>query len=177
MKKKTFLTLALSVLILSQCAPISDMQQPKKIDPAQSKAIERAKPPHSGSGQSGSYGLYDYTVYTYSVKIRATSGVVRISYIDVFDINRDGRFDSVFAFQDGVWRFVSTLGPEYRLIPNSTSSDVLKDYLGLAYHAKREIQERNTRAAEQKQRAEAEAYRRYQEDVRNGVIHQPYYSR
>lgn len=170
MKHQIPLLIIMTALFLSQCAPIQDMSQPKKITPTQSQAIERAKPKHVGTGQSGSYGLYDYTVYNHSVKIRATSGVVRISYIDVFDINRDGYLDSVFAFQDGVWRFVSTLGPQYRLIPNSTSSDVLRDYIGLAHHAKREIDARNARAAEQKRRAEIEAFQQYQEGVQQGTI-------
>ncbi len=172
MKLLPFLTLV-CVMFLSNCAPLQDIQQPKKVSMTESKQIERSKPKHIGYGESGSYGLYDYTVYKHSVSIKAP-GVVLINFADVYDINKDGYYDSVFVFQEGAWRFASTLGPEYRLIPNSTSSSVLRDHIGLASVARNQINERRAREAERKRREQEEAFRQYQEGVRNGTI-QPYY--
>lgn len=130
---KTFVTISFSFLLV-HCAPFGTLD---KVNPEQSKLIEKSKPKNLGSSQLYSYGMFDCRVFKYSVTVRPTSGASIYTEIEVHDLNRNERFDSVWAKnQDGKWYFGTTLGSEYRLMDNSLPRDVINDYLNLASKAK-----------------------------------------
>ena len=128
------------------------------ITPSSSEAVRKAQPQHVGGGQNGSYGLYDFTVYDYSVVIKATSAVVTVTNVTVYDLNKDGSLDSVFVLEHGLWKFGTLLGPQYRLIPSTASSSLLNDYLGLGNYARRDIRIRNEAAARRQKESQERIY-------------------
>jgi hypothetical protein len=164
MKTKSFFPILLIALFLTNCA---QFQFQPKITSAASEAVRKAQPKHVGDGQYGSYGLYDFTVYSHSVVIKATSAVVIITDVTVYDLNRDGSLDSIFVLEDGVWKFATYLGPRYRLIESTASKSLLDDYIGLGNHARRDIRIRNAAAARRQKEAQERTYLYYQ-DISSG---------
>lgn len=151
MKRLKMLLLTLiSTLFLSQCAGLNVFKTKPQIP------VEQAKPKHVGPGETGSYGLYDYVVYRWSVSIKAVSPVVTVTEAQVYDMNRDGRLDSVFVYQKGAWYFISLLGPQYRLIPNTADKSILRDYLMLANYARKEVARKKEALQKQKKESSQE---------------------
>jgi hypothetical protein len=156
MKTKSFLVTILITLFLTNCGQFQ-MFKPA-VTPSSSEAVRKAQPKHIGDGQSGSYGLYDFTVYNHSVIIKATSTVVTITDVTVYDLDRDGSLDSIFVLEHGVWKFATYLGPRYRLIESTASKSLLNDYLGLGNYARRDIRIRNEAAARRQKESQERIY-------------------
>lgn len=124
----------------------------------QKSEISHLMPLHIGTPEFGSYGLYDYTVYTYSVSIRATSPDIQISFVEVFDRNRDETFDSVFVLEKGVWKFASTLNSKHPLLSQNTAEiSILNNYISLANHV-REATHKRIQKAQMEMRLNPDSY-------------------
>lgn len=121
---------------------------------AQRSYIESTIPRHTGEPTDGAYGLYSYKVYTYSVSMRAVSPIAQIVRVEVFDLNKDGVLDSVWALDRMNWKFASTLDSRFRLaLPNTADESIVRDYIGLGYYCKKKTADQK---AMQLRRKEAE---------------------
>jgi len=123
-------------------------RQPE-VDAVTSKQIEAGHPHHTGPVTTGQTGMHTYRASKFIVEIKTTTNAARIEQVFVEDINKDSILDSVWVNDYGTWRFASTLGPDYRLIRNTASKKLLKDYLNLAGDIRR-----NIKVQEEKERAQ-----------------------
>ncbi len=103
----------------------------------ESKSLNNANPQfhpkHIGSGKTGSYQLYDFTVFQNSVSIKAASPDIFVIAAEVYDINYDGKFDSVYILKKGRWIFFTLLNHDG---DGDEKTSTLCNYIGFANHAR-----------------------------------------
>lgn len=123
------------------------------VDPNYSNTLHEVMQKHEGQYYSGQYGVYDYRAYPRSVALKARTGVVRVYEVHVFDLDQDGRFDTVFSLYDGKWKFGTTkaLQKNARTIDSGLSYEFIMQYLNIATDIKQSIIRR--KAIDRAQRA------------------------
>ncbi len=132
MKCLVFLTL----ILLSNCA-----HWYAATDPKYSETIKNSIPDHAGHPLYGIDGAYNYALYPHSIELKARTGVMRAYWLEIFDLDRDGQYDSVYAFVDRQWRYGCTpsLRKEYRIIDSGLSRSFVSDSINRAEQIRQRV--------------------------------------
>jgi hypothetical protein len=148
MKSLQILLLAITSLFFSNCAHWYGLVDGENY----SESIKSSKPKPIGSYESGTWGAYSYKAYARSVTLKAPMGVMRVYEVEVFDVDQNGRFDTVFALYDGKWRYGCTkeMKIKYPMVDSGLSSGFVMKYIKEATRIKWSITKRN---AEKKRQA------------------------
>lgn len=73
-----------------------------------SQDISKAKPLHIGKAVPARLGPYQTQSYERSVVFTSTTAVVYPKQVEVFDIDHNGRFDTVFMTSNNSWLIMGT---------------------------------------------------------------------
>jgi hypothetical protein len=76
--------------------------------PGYSTYLEKAKPLHIGEVTPVRHGAYHAQAYKRSLIFMATTRIISPSQVEVFDVDHNGRFDSVFIYSADSWSFGTT---------------------------------------------------------------------
>lgn len=127
MKKYPFLiytpVLLILLLFFASCTP--------HIDPEQ-ELIRNYMPDSRETCQKyGKYGEYSYNLYAHGIELHALSPELSATYVEVWDVNHDGTFDSVWSLDHGKWRFWSN--QKHQILVNDPDPSFSTGLIGLAH--------------------------------------------
>ena len=98
-----FIVCVFSSIHLTSCSSMEPLNAR-----AYSGHVQKIKPSHTGRFETTKSGIYAVKVYSDSVLFTSTNQVVSPSQIEVFDLDGDRRFDTVFVYTKGRWLFGTT---------------------------------------------------------------------
>lgn len=138
MKNKIKLVVAVfTAFLTSSCGHLAQKADPQ----GYSQAITNTgvKPLHIGSPASRRDGVYYVQTYHRSVVFMATTGLIRPSQVEVFDLDHNGSFDVVYLQQSGVWSigFTRQFSSQNKVIADTLSSKVTREWVERANKVKR----------------------------------------
>ncbi len=134
MKTMKYLVFLTTLLLLSNCAHWYAVTDPKYSD-----TLKNSMPDHAGRPIYGIAGAYNYALYKHSIELKARTGVMRVFWVEIFDLDLDGEYDSVYAFVDKQWRYGCTpsLRKEYRIIDSGLSRSFVSESIDRAEKIRR----------------------------------------
>lgn len=119
-----------------------------------SEKVLHSIPETKGVSRTGTHHLYSYTVYDNSVVLIPLSHLVEIEQAYVFDLNKDGYFDSTWVLYKGEWQFRTTL--DYISLPSTLDVSVFTECIRVSSYAR--TYEKRKREAAPKQKKEIWRY-------------------
>lgn len=138
MKNKIKLVIvAVFTVFLTSCGHFAQKKDPQ----GYSNAItaDGIKPLHIGPPTPRKDGVYHVQVYNRSVVFMATTGLIRPSQVEVFDLDHNATFDVVYLKQNGVWSigFTRQFSSQNNVIDDTLSSSTIREWVERANQAKR----------------------------------------
>lgn len=145
MKKTLKVTVvAVFTAFLSSCGYLAQKTDPKGY--SQAITTNGVKPLHIGHPVPHKDGVYHVQTYHRSVVFQATTGLVRPSQVEVFDLDHNGTFDVVYLQQSGVWSigFTRHFSSKNKVIADSLSKKDTLEWIKRANQSKRSTNASNT---------------------------------
>lgn len=140
MKNKIKLVIvAVFTVFLSSCGHFAQKKDPQGY--SQAITADGIKPLHIGSPTPHKDGVYHVQVYNRSVVFMATTGLIRPSQVEVFDLDHNGTFDVVYLKQNGVWSigFTDHFSSQHNVIADTLSSKTTYEWIHRSNEVKRSV--------------------------------------
>lgn len=138
--KKLTVQLFLAALLTVLCASCT---QYYAAHPAYASTIGRSQPTLSGSYDVVELEYHHARVYPSGVMIWAKTAGIYPQKVNVYDIDRDGAYESVYVCPDmpNRWKVYHNLRPVpgVTVVPNSMTADEAQSYIWMALNAKNKV--------------------------------------
>lgn len=77
----------------------------------------------------GTHGEYSYRIYAHGVQLQALSPNISVTYAEVWDVDHDGKLESVWAQDRGKWRHSSLI--DHPILSKDPDPMFLTNFIGL----------------------------------------------
>lgn len=77
----------------------------------------------------GTHGEYSYRIYAHGIELQALSPNLNVHYAEIWDVNHDGKLESVWAQEHGKWRYSSMI--DHPILSKDPDPMLLTGFIGL----------------------------------------------
>lgn len=115
-------TLVTLVSFFSSCAM-------KKEDPEQELIYNYMPDSRESCLKYGTHGEYSYRIYPHGIELQALSPNLSVHHAEVWDVDHDGKLESVWAQEHGKWKYCSMR--KHPFLNNNSDPMLLTSFIGL----------------------------------------------